>query len=95
MKNLFLFVFLLSTSIFSTFAQQSKIDSLKNLLKSKQADTAKIQTLIALSNEYQQSDESKALNYSTQALGLARTINDTIAIIKSLTALGGCNSRKK
>ena len=79
--------FLIWAAVFSltvAHGQQSKIDSLQNILSTAKKDTNKVNTLNALSRELlNQGDYEKAIQYA----------NDGIAIVNSHpSALGGSES---
>ena len=60
---------------YTLFAQDTNIDSLKNVLKSATADTIKIDILIQLSNYYCYSEPEEALEYTKKAYGIAKILN--------------------
>ncbi|HYV92667.1 MAG TPA: tetratricopeptide repeat protein [Chitinophagales bacterium] len=71
MKSLSIFPFI-SFSVLLTMAQQSKIDSLENLLKTAKEDTNKVNILYQLSEECNEED---ILKYAMPALQLAEKLN--------------------
>jgi len=54
-----------------TVAQQSVVDSLKNVLEKTTADTARIDLLNSLADELAYTDYDQAAGYAQQALGIS------------------------
>lgn len=72
-------------------AQQTKSDSLLNLLKNASDDTSKVNLLNDLFKEYQSSDTGKAIKYATQALSLAQKLGFQRGIASSYNNIGLAN----
>ncbi len=71
LKNSFILIFLF-LSLKLTYSQDNKyIDSLKNLLTTEKADTAKVDILNEISWEYSYSVPKECINYGQQAVDLA------------------------
>ena len=89
MKQIYLLFVLLFLS-FSGFAQSGKyLDSLQQALKSAKADTLKVKILNQINIEYaNQGDFEKAMNYSKQAMHLAREAKDTLGLGESYNCVG-------
>ncbi|MCK4879930.1 MAG: tetratricopeptide repeat protein, partial [Bacteroidales bacterium] len=68
-----LLLFLFSGII--TNAQDSRVDSLKMLLRSMDGDTTKVNTLNAIADAIYRNDPDEAIRYSTDAKTLAEQIN--------------------
>jgi len=58
-----------------TYAQNSQVDSLINLLKTAPEDTARVNILINLAEKIRASDMKAGLNYANEALVLSKKIN--------------------
>lgn len=71
----------------SPVAQKSAIDSLSSMLNAAK-DSAKVNVLIALSNEYAYNDPEKAKQYANEATALSKEIGFTKGEIRSLYQLG-------
>ncbi len=76
-KNIITYFFsiLLTFSFFFLTAQNNAIKSLQNFAEAIHNDTAKIATLIELSQKYQDSDPDKAFTYAFQALILSTNLH--------------------
>jgi len=85
-------LFLISFVSFSQ--QQSKIDSLKNLLKTTIDDTTRIKTLNALAWKLKYNNPDTAIYYSKQALTLAKKAKWEKGIANSYRKLGVFNHLK-
>ncbi|MCE9539567.1 MAG: tetratricopeptide repeat protein [Bacteroidetes bacterium] len=70
-KHLF-FALTLSFCHFSSYGQQTKIDSLKNVLKTTKEDTTRINILNDLAFEFENNNSDTAIVLSTQALLIAQ-----------------------
>lgn len=76
MKKYFLFILSSLLYDFLVFSQQSKVDSLKNILKTTKEDTNKVNLFNDLSKQYQiLSDYEMAMHYANQALILSENIS--------------------
>lgn len=84
----FIFFVVLNTA---SAAQQSKSDSLLNLLKSASDDTSKVNLLNDLFREYQSSDTGKALKYAAQALRLSQKLGFQRGVGSSYNNIGLAN----
>ena len=63
-------------SVWSAYAQNNTIDSLRNLLLTQKEDTGKVNTLIAIGETFDQiGDNNNAIKYASDALALAEKIN--------------------
>ncbi|MGZ4033811.1 MAG: tetratricopeptide repeat protein [Bacteroidia bacterium] len=80
---------LLIVSVFSV--GQNTADSLKNLLSSSKEDTAKVNVLIKLSDEFRTSNINQSLEYANQALRLSEQLNFTAGLISSNNSIGIAN----
>ena len=74
-KNIFLPLLLLLFGLPSVFAQQSQIDSIKNVLGTDIADTTRLRLLIQISTLYSFEDAAVSTKYSTEAIELAEKID--------------------
>lgn len=68
-------LFLLIISVCFGASGQSSIESLQEKLRGNLSDSLRIQTLVALSREYQYSDLHKSFEYSEKAISLAEAKN--------------------
>lgn len=75
-------------------AQQSEIDSLENVLKTKPADTARLRYLNKLVTVLREKDNIKAMGYALQAKDLAENLNDRRGLGLALENLGWLHYRK-
>ncbi len=92
MKTSITITYLLSLLLFIcnySFAQQAKIDSLENILKTTKEDTTRVKTLNALAWELQYNNPDTAFYYSKQALVLAEKTDWKKGIANSYHHLGG------
>lgn len=64
-------LFLFAINLFDTTAQSNSINSLQNFVKSINNDTARVATMIELSQKYMDSDPDKSFKYGFDALVLA------------------------
>jgi two-component system, NtrC family, sensor kinase len=71
MKNLILTLFLALTSSFG-FAQQSKIDSLRNVLHTATHDSIRLRSITNIYQYYEATNNDSTLFYATKGLSLAR-----------------------
>lgn len=78
---------------YGLFAQEHKIDSLTTLMEISH-DSAKVEVLLALSEEYHYLDTEKARMFGVQALDMARLSGHQIREIKSLYQLARLASNK-
>ena len=74
-KKDLLFCFLIFFVFPRCFAQNSQIDSIKNVLVTAKEDTSKVNSLLALSREFFSISPQEAINYATEAKDLATKIN--------------------
>jgi len=86
MKKIFSYVLCLIIALNSH--AQSKIDSLKLELNKAGEDTNKVKTMVQLCWDYQWTNPDSALEYSLQALALARRIQYTTGEITILQIMG-------
>ena len=75
-------------------AQQSEVDSLENVLKTKPADTARVRYLNRLVTVLREKDNIKAMGYALQAKDLAENLNDRRGLGLALENLGWLHYRK-
>jgi len=68
----------------SSFSQNTKIDSLKNELKKKIADTLKVENLSAIAGCFWNKDWDSARHYTKKSYSLAIKINDKRGIIMNI-----------
>lgn len=94
MKKIFLSTVCLLILYTAVHSQQKKIDSLSLILKTAKEDSAKVKTLYFLSEELEEIDPSKAINYADQGLSLAKSIGFEKGISICLNTLGNANSTK-
>jgi two-component system NtrC family sensor kinase len=71
---------------------QNLIDSLQQALTASPADTNRVKILIALSNEYSQLEPRKGMQIASQALSLARDLDDVNGQINALSELSFMHS---
>ena len=78
-KNIFIFIFLLNTSV--VWAQQNNIDSLRNIINLQRGDTTGVKTILNLvqisfinSEKFVVSNIDSLVNYLQKALLLAKKI---------------------
>jgi len=88
MKTSTTFFFSLLLTINYSFAQQSKIDSLQNLLKTAKQDTTKAKLLNSLSSELRRSNPDTAMCYAKKALKLSENLKFKKGITKSFYNIG-------
>ena len=74
-KKDLLFCFLIFFVFPRCFAQNPQIDSIKNVLATAKQDTAKVNSLLALSREFFSISPQEAINYATEAKDLATKLN--------------------
>src|SRR6187551_1161324 len=92
-RALFSFVILLFTLPFC-YAQQNRIDSLENLIKTTPTDTTKVWLLNKLVTTLREGDNNKALQYAQQAKELAEVLNYKRGLGWALENLGWLHYRK-
>jgi class 3 adenylate cyclase/Tfp pilus assembly protein PilF len=86
MKKAIFFFTVIACIAIQSFAQQqgkSKIDSLLFVLKTAKQDTAKVNTLNALADEFRNNDPDTALYFANQAQALAIKLNYKMGIANS------------
>ena len=85
MKIKIILSFIAFTFLFAAFGQNnSAIDSLKSIIRTAKADTAKVNCLNALSVQYRNiGDKKMAMQYADSALELAQTLDFKKGIFKS------------
>ena len=89
-KILTLFVFFFLCFLFCSWGQEnSKLDSLLNVLKSQPEDTLKILTLEALFHEEIYNNPKTAKKYALEAIKLSKKINDPVGEAYANRNLGG------
>ncbi|MCF6242153.1 MAG: tetratricopeptide repeat protein [Bacteroidales bacterium] len=81
------FIIFISISL----SAQPNIDSLQNVLRNSQTDTAKTRILLDLSWRLKSDDGNKAKEYANEALKLARKTNDTKSQATALKTIGIVN----
>lgn len=74
-KKDLLFCFLIFFVFLRCFAQNPQIDNIKNVLATAKEDTAKVNSLLALSREFFSISPQEAINYATEAKDLAAKLN--------------------
>jgi tetratricopeptide (TPR) repeat protein len=90
-KRIALLLLLFASSIFSVRAQNSKIDSLQQLLKNKTEDTNAVRTLLEVCRQYRlENDVDHARDAAQQALDLSTKLDFKKGMIWSSSALGRC-----
>src|SRR5256885_2233295 len=90
MKKIILFLLIAFVSIAKSFSQnQHKIDSLLLVLKTTEADTIKVNALIAIGVELRDGDAKQSVEYQKQALALAEKINFKRGMARSHANMGG------
>lgn len=72
-------------------AQEPVLDSLKQRLKTSKNDRLKVELLLHIAKEYPYKDPDTCIIFATQALELAKSINDGIGIGQSYTFIGWCH----
>ena len=74
-KILFLLFIILNLQFATIFAQQTTLDSLKQIIATSKQDTNKVKTLNIIVNEYQKINIDTSLIYAEQSLELASQLN--------------------
>lgn len=87
MKKTILGFLFFSISLF-TFSQSKTVDSLKQLLASNCHDTVKLAALQNLSHEFENKDRLQSFTYGKQALTLAQSLKNEVAIGDCYNTLG-------
>jgi signal transduction histidine kinase len=80
--------FVIWASAFSAFAQQTQIDSLKQLLSKSSTDTSRITLLVELSRKYYLQKPDSGLIYAEQALAISKKTGNINGRMRSLTQVG-------
>jgi len=87
MKNTITGLMLLVT-VFVASAQQTQIDSLKQLLNKRIADTSRVNLMVELSRQYYLQKPDSGLIYASQALAISKTTGNKKGEVRSLTQVG-------
>lgn len=72
----------------ASFAQPAAIDALNKLLATSAEDSGRVNTLLAMSNEYRSSDPASAVQYAMEAKALSEKINYLPGLAYSYKSLG-------
>src|SRR6185295_5617918 len=89
MKNIFLLILIILVGVEASFAQYSKIDSLKKVLVNVKDDTSRLNTLNRICNGYTfMCDYAQALDYGNIELDLAQKIGWRKGIAQSYINIG-------
>lgn len=91
MKTEVYYLILISLGLFISFpltAQESRIDSLENLLTKKISNTTKIEVFDELSTYFFEVDLDKSLYFSNKLLTLSTQVGDELSMIKAYHKLG-------
>lgn len=89
--NFFFCAMILTGFITPSYAQHSRIDSLKQQLNRQNEDTLKVNTLILLTDDLQQSDANTALSYANECMNLSKKLDYKKGMIKSYLEMGNAN----
>jgi len=93
--NKYFFLLILASLIgYSLVAQQNKIDSLLNILKTSKADTLQVNVLNGLARQFLRKDSVKGFQYVEQALQVAEKIEYKKGIAETYSVIGNAYSMK-